>query len=79
MRGRSGGDGKAALSPASGSRLEGFRIHLLLYGIVVAVLALINLFWLTGGPWFVVFMVAWMAPLAAHCAYAMGLFGGRKN
>ncbi len=44
---------------------------------VSAGLAAVNLFWLTGEPWFMVFMVGWGAPLAGHCAFAMGLFDRR--
>ncbi len=61
------------------ARLKWFRIHLLGYGMVSAGLAAVNLFWLTGEPWFVVFLVGWGAPLAGHCAFAMGLFDRRRT
>jgi hypothetical protein len=63
------------MSQAGETRLKWFRMHLLGYGVVTASLAAVNLFWLTGEPWFMVFMVGWGAPLAGHCAFAMGLFG----
>ena len=44
--------------------------------IVTASLAAVNLFWLTGEPWFMVFMVGWGAPLAGHCAFGPGLVSG---
>ena len=66
--------GQNAASSPEEIRLTWFKVHLLLYGIVVAALALVNLFWLTGELWFVLFMVGWGAPIAGHCAWAMGFF-----
>ena len=58
----------------NGTRIKWLRRHLLAYLVVSAALVAINLFWLTGEPWFVLFMVGWGAPLAVHTAYVMGLF-----
>ncbi len=56
-------------------RLRGFRIHLLAYFAVMAVLVVVNLATGPANPWFVWPMVGWGGVLAVHAAYAMGLFG----
>jgi hypothetical protein len=43
------------------------------------VLAAVNLLIAPGQPWFVWPLVAWMAPLAIHAAYAMQLFGKSRE
>lgn len=61
-------------APASDSRLRGFLIHLLAYFAVMVVLVVVNV---TASPetaWFLWPAIAWMALLALHAAYAMGLF-----
>jgi hypothetical protein len=55
-------------------RLRGFVRHLIGYVLVVLVLAALNLVVAPDRPWFVWPLVAWMAPLAIHAAYAMHLF-----
>ena len=55
--------------------LGGFLWHLIAYFVVMAVLVAINLLTTPGRPWFIWPLVAWMAPLAIHAAYAMHLFG----
>ncbi len=62
----------------SGSRLRGFKIHLAIYVAVVVLAGVVNLIADPETPWFLAVMVGWGTPLAVHCAYAMGLFGGRK-
>lgn len=61
---------------SSRARLRGFRIHLLAYFAVMAVLVVVNLATGPAHPWFVWPMVGWGGVLAIHAAYAMGLFGG---
>jgi hypothetical protein len=56
-------------------RLRGFIRHLVGYFVVMLVLVAINLLTAPERPWFVWPLVAWMAPLAIHAAYAMHLFG----
>ncbi len=66
------------MSTPAASRLRGFKKHLAIY-VAVTILALAaNLILDPETPWFAAIMVGWGAPLAVHCAYAMGLFGGRK-
>jgi uncharacterized membrane protein YdbT with pleckstrin-like domain len=57
------------------TRLRGFVQHLIGYFAVMAVLVAVNLLTTPQRPWFVWPLVAWMAPLAVHAAYAMHLFG----
>ncbi len=61
---------------AAARRLRGFRIHLLAYFAIMAVLVVVNLATGPANPWFVWPMVGWGGVLAIHAAYAMGLFGG---
>lgn len=63
------------------ARLRGFKLHLLAYFLVVAVLAAINLLATPETIWFVWPMVGWGTVLAIHTAWAMGLFDilGRKD
>jgi hypothetical protein len=56
-------------------RLRGFLTHLIVYFAVIIVLVAINFIVTPERPWFVWPLVAWMAPLAIHAAYAMHLFG----
>ncbi|MPY76801.1 MAG: hypothetical protein GEU87_21400 [Alphaproteobacteria bacterium] len=56
------------------ARLRGFKLHLLGYFLVVAVLAAINLLATPETIWFVWPMVGWGTVLAIHTAWAMGLF-----
>ena len=67
-------DGRAA-----GRRLRGFQIHVLVFALAVVGLALVLLLLGGGWPWLVLLIVAWGAPLAVHCAYAMGLFGKHND
>lgn len=64
-------------------RLRNFRFHLLAYGIMIPLLVIANILVTPTRLWFVFPMVAWGAPLALHCAWAMGLldglFGGRRG
>ena len=60
---------------AANPRLSGFVQHLIGYFVVMAVLIAFNLLVTPGQPWFIWPLVAWMAPLAIHAAYAMHLFG----
>ena len=57
-------------------RLRGFRIHLIGYFVVMAVLVAANMIFTPEQPWFVWPMVGWGGVLAFHVAYVMGLFGG---
>ena len=61
------------------TRLKWFKIHLAGYAVVVALLAVVNVLAMPDRPWFVILMVGWGAPLAIHCAFAMGLFGERRS
>ena len=61
--------------PSGNPRLRGFLTHLIAYFAVMIVLVAVNFIVTPDRPWFVWPMVAWMAPLAAHAAYAMHLFG----
>jgi hypothetical protein len=67
--------------PASGrnARLWLFLNHLIAYFAVMIVLVAINLLTTPDFPWFVWPMVGWMAPLAIHAAYAMGLLDRLKG
>ena len=60
-------------------RLRGFGLHIAGYGIVMVVLAAINLTTNPDNPWFVWPMVGWGGVLAIHAAFAMGLFGGSDS
>lgn len=66
-------DDAIKVNPAS-ARLRGFAIHLSVFFVVIAGLAVLNFTLFTGKWWFVFPMVLWGAPLALHAAYAMGLF-----
>ncbi len=57
-------------------RLRGFIRHALGYFAVMVVLVVVNFIADPADPWFVWPLVGWMAPLAIHAAYAMGLFDG---
>jgi hypothetical protein len=61
-------------APASDPRLRGFLIHLFAYFAVMVVLVVVNVTAGSQAPWFIWPAIAWMAPLALHAAYAMGLF-----
>ena len=63
------------------ARLRGFKLHLLTYFAVVALLAVVNLLATPDTVWFVWPMVGWGAVLAIHAAWVMGLFDilGRKD
>ena len=56
-------------------RLRGFLRHLNANFVVMVVLVAINLLTTPGRPWFIWPLVAWMAPLAIHAAFAMHQFG----
>jgi hypothetical protein len=60
-------------------RLRGFKLHLLAYAAAMILLIVVHVIVQPGQPWFVFLLVAWGAPLAVHCAYVMGLFGGRNG
>ena len=60
------------------ARLRGFKRHLLAYAAAMVVLIVLHVIVQPEQPWFVLFLVGWGAPLAIHCAYAMGLFGGNR-
>ncbi|MCP4327346.1 MAG: 2TM domain-containing protein [Alphaproteobacteria bacterium] len=59
-------------------RIRGFRVHLLIYGVIAVFAVLINLVLDGTLSWALFVIVAWGAPLAVHCAYAMNLFGGSE-
>jgi hypothetical protein len=59
-------------------RLAGFKLHLLAYAAAMVVLVTIHVIVRPEQPWFVFVLVAWGAPLAVHCAFVMGLFGGGR-
>lgn len=48
--------------------------HMLAYMAVAVVLVPVNFVLTPENVWFYIPLVAWMAPLALHVAYAMGLF-----
>jgi hypothetical protein len=60
-------------------RIHWFKLHLAAYAAMAVVLLLINLVVDGGITWAVFFVVAWGAPLAIHCAYAMRLFGSQPK
>ena len=66
------------LTPAQ-RRLRGFRLHLIGYFAVCAILVGINLLTDPARAWFVWPMVGWGPILALHVAYVMGLFGGGQS
>ena len=66
-------------SALAARRLRGFKLHLLAYAAAMVVLVVIHVIVQPERPWFVLLLVGWGAPLAVHCAYAMGLFGGRNG
>jgi hypothetical protein len=78
MSSRAGRD-VMTMPPDLQRRMRGFRLHMIGFAVVIAVLAAINYFVTPEHPWFVLPMVAWGAPLAVHAAYAMGLFGRRGD
>lgn len=55
-------------------RLRGFKLHLFVYFLAMAVLVPVNLLTTPEQPWFVWPMVGWGAVLAIHTAWTMGLF-----
>ena len=55
-------------------RLKGFGLHLMGYFAAMIVLVAVNFTVDPDNPWFTLPMVGWMAVLAVHAAYAMGLF-----
>ena len=57
-------------------RLRIFRLHLLVYMGVLAILIPLNLLTTPDDLWFVFPLVAWGAPLAINVAWAMGLLDG---
>jgi len=63
-----------ALVAARRKRLRNFRYHLMAYAILIPLLLIANILVTPTSLWFVFPMVAWGAPLALHCAWAMGLF-----
>jgi len=75
------GDGTDADAAAANRRLKAFGSHLLAYFAAMVVLVPVNFLVTPQNPWFVLPMVGWGSLLAAHAAYAMGLFriftGGR--
>jgi hypothetical protein len=64
---------------ARSPRLRGFLNHLIGYFVVMIVLMTANFMTMPENPWFVWPLVAWMAPLALHAAYAMHLFGRSRH
>ncbi len=66
------------MSTQAATRLRSFKKHLAIYFAVTLLALAANLIFDPETPWFAAIMVGWGAPLAVHCAYAMGLFGGRK-
>jgi len=68
------GDGDRNRDSTGARRSRGFQLHLIGYGVVSAMLMLLNWLASPGQWWFPVFVVGWGAPLAVHCAWAMGLF-----
>ena len=75
-------DGSRDREGRAAARLRGFKLHLLGYFLLVAVLAAINLLATPETIWFVWPMVGWGPVLAIHTAWVMGLFDsiiGRKD
>ena len=65
-------------SALAAARLRGFKLHLLAYAAAMVVLVVVHVIIQPEQPWFVLLLVGWGAPLAVHCAWVMGLFGGRR-
>ena len=59
--------------------MRGFKMHLLAYAGAMVALGIVHVVVRPEQPWVVLPLVAWGAPLAVHCAYVMGLFGGRNG
>jgi uncharacterized membrane protein YdbT with pleckstrin-like domain len=53
--------------------------HMLAYMAVAVVLVPVNFLLSPDNVWFYIPLVAWMAPLALHVAYAMGLFDQKQS
>ncbi len=66
-------------SALAAERLRGFKLHLLAYAAAMVVLVVVHVIVQPEQPWFVLLLVGWGAPLAVHCAWVMGLFGGRNG
>jgi len=66
-------------SALAAARLRGFKLHLLAYAAAMVVLVVVHVIVQPEQPWFVLLLVGWGAPLAVHCAWVMGLFGGRNG
>ena len=66
-------------SALAARRLRGFKLHLRAYAAAMVVLVVVHVIVQPEQPWFVVLLVGWGAPLAVHCAWVMGWFGGRNG
>ena len=64
-------------SALAAARFRGFKLHMLAYAAAMVVLVVVHVIVQPEQPWFVLLLVGWGAPLAVHCAWVMGLFGGR--
>ena len=70
---------RCSIAALRSRRLRSFRLHLIGYAGVMAVLIAANVFFSPSEPWFVLPLVAWGAPLAIHAAWAMDLFGSHGS
>jgi uncharacterized membrane protein YdbT with pleckstrin-like domain len=61
-------------------RRRGLRLHIIWAMGILALLIAINAFTRSAYPWWMWVLIAWMPLIAAHAAWAMGLFGrGRRE
>jgi hypothetical protein len=61
-------------------RLRGLRLHIIWAMAILALLIMVNAFTSSAYPWWMWILIAWMPLIAAHAAWAMGLFGrGRRG
>ena len=61
---------------ARARRMRGLRLHFLVMLAAMAIVIPFNLVVAPETPWWIIVLIAWGAPLAAHVAWAMELFGG---
>ncbi len=55
------------------------RLHVIVALLVLLVLIAVNALTTRSNPWWLWVLMAWMPLVAAHTAWAMGLFDSRNN
>ncbi|WP_173012774.1 2TM domain-containing protein [Niveispirillum sp. SYP-B3756] len=68
----------AADAQRSRQRRSALINHILAYMATAVVLVPVNFLLTPETVWFYIPLVAWMAPLALHVAYAMGMFDNKQ-